>query len=79
MFQQLLYFSTAEAELKTRLAGARFNLIVLPDTLPETLDPVNFNPAEMKLLFERGREIGKTRFSRLRPKARLEARLRKVP
>ncbi|CAN7705581.1 patatin-like phospholipase family protein [Pararhizobium sp. LjRoot238] len=75
LFRQLLYFSTVEAELKTRLAGARFNLIVLPDTFPETLNPVNFNPAEMKLLFERGREIGKTRFSRLRPKERSEARL----
>lgn len=74
LFRQLLYLSTAEAELKTRRAGARFNLIALPDTFPEALDPLNFSPPEMKRLFEGGKQIGKTRFFRSQPKAQYEAR-----
>lgn len=68
LLRQLLFLSATEAELTTLQSGARFNLIVLPATLPEASDPLDFNPREMKMLFEGGRHIGEARFARISPR-----------
>ena len=65
LIRQLLYSSVREAEQKATQAGARFQLIALPDSVPEAVDPFQFQPTEMKSLFETGRAIGAQRFGPL--------------
>lgn len=62
LLRQLLYSSVREAEVKALRAGAQFHLIALPETTAEAADPFEFRPEEMRLLFERGRELGAQRF-----------------
>ena len=54
--------SGREAEAKTRQAGARFDLVALPETVPEAANPLDFKPEEMLGLYEAGRDTGLQRF-----------------
>lgn len=65
LIRQLLYSSVREAEQKAAQAGARFQLIALPESIPEAVDPFQFQPAEMKSLFEAGRATGARTFGPL--------------
>lgn len=65
LIRQLLYSSVREAEAKAAQTGARFQLIALPETTPEAVDPFQFRPTEMKSLFETGRAIGAQTFGSL--------------
>lgn len=65
MSRQLLYNSVREAEGKAAKAGAQFQLIALPVTTPEAVDPFEFKPIEMKSLFETGRSVGAGSFMKL--------------
>lgn len=58
MIRQLLYSSVREAEATCLRTGARFELIAIPETTPEAVNPFEFEPAEMKKLFETGKRVG---------------------
>lgn len=65
LVRQLLYASVQEAETKTRQAGGRLQLIALPDTVPEAVNPFEFKPDEMMELYEAGERIGLDLFGSL--------------
>lgn len=62
IIRQLLYSSSREAEAVSLRAGARFQLISLPETTPESLNPFEFKPAEMEKLYEAGFILGAQTF-----------------
>lgn len=56
MLRGLLYKTVYQAYVVTRQSRATFNLGYVPDDVPETKNPLEFDPAEMRALFEAGRQ-----------------------
>jgi len=56
MLRGLLYKTVYQAYVVTRQSHAAFNLGYVPDNVPETKNPLEFEPAEMRALFDAGRE-----------------------
>lgn len=59
MLRGLLYKTVYQAYVVTRQSRATFNLGYVPDDVPETKNPLEFDPAEMRTLFEAGREAAR--------------------
>lgn len=60
LLRGLLYKNIYQIYVTVQRAGASFNLMYIPDNIPETKDPLEFNPQEMRTLFEAGRSFGRS-------------------
>ena len=56
MLRGLLYKTVYQGYVVTRQSRASFNLGYVPDAVPETKNPLEFDPVEMRALFEAGRD-----------------------
>ena len=56
MLRGLLYKTVYQGYVVSRQSRATFNLGYVPDDVPETKNPLEFEPAEMRTLFQAGRE-----------------------
>lgn len=56
MMRGLLYKTVYQAYVVSRQSHAAFNLGYVPDDVPETRNPLEFDPAEMRVLFDAGRD-----------------------
>ena len=56
MLRGLLYKTIYQGYVVSRQSRASFNLGYVPDAVPETKNPLEFDPVEMRALFEAGRE-----------------------
>lgn len=56
MLRGLLYKTVYQAYVVSRQSHAAFNLGYVPDDVPETRNPLEFDPAEMRVLFDAGRD-----------------------
>ena len=54
--RQTLY----QAYVITRHAGGEFNMVQTPADIPSVEDSVEFDPAAMRALYDRGVEVGRT-------------------
>ena len=59
MLKTITYRTVTRAYTMTRNAGAQFRLSYVPEDVSET-DPLHFDPADMKRLFDYGVGVGKT-------------------
>ncbi len=59
MLRGLLYKTVHQSYVVVRQSRAGFNLGYVPDSVPETKNPLEFDPAEMRALFEAGREAAR--------------------
>ena len=60
LLRGLTYKTVYQAYVVTRHSNAAFNLGFVPDNVMETKDPLEFDPAEMRMLFDAGREAVRT-------------------
>jgi predicted acylesterase/phospholipase RssA len=79
LLRGLMYKTIYQAYVSVRHAGANFNLAFVPDDAPDTKDPLNFEPAEMRRMFEIGRELGRSGKSWHNEPPRLEQLERVTP
>lgn len=56
MLRGLLYKTVYQSYVVVRNSHAKFRLGYVPDSVPETKNPLEFDPAEMRALFDAGRE-----------------------
>lgn len=79
LLRGLLYKTVYQTYVTTRRTNAAFNLAYIPDDVPASKNPLDFNPDEMKKLFEVGRALGRSGKAwqheppRLEPFERIEA------
>lgn len=66
MLRTITSYSVESSYVMTRNAGAKFNLAYLRDDAPER-SPIEFDPIEMKRLFEEGRAVAKAGGWKLEP------------
>ena len=59
MLRGLLYKTVYQGYVVSRQSRATFNLGYVPDDVPETRNPLEFDPVEMRTLFEAGREAAR--------------------
>ena len=55
LMRGLSYKTIYQIYVTVQRAGAHFNLTYIPDDAPESKDPLEFNPEEMRAVFEAGR------------------------
>ena len=60
LMRGLLYKTVYQSYVVVKQSHANFNLGYVPDEVLETKDPLEFDPAEMRMLFEAGRTAVKT-------------------
>ena len=60
LLRGLMYKQIYQIYVTVQRAGASFNLAFIPDDVEESKDPLNFQPEEMKKLFEAGRRIARS-------------------
>lgn len=72
LLRGLLYKTIYQSYVTVQRAGATFHLAFTPDDVPETADPLVFDPTEMTRLFEAGREFSLSRENWRREPPRLE-------
>ncbi|MGI9464890.1 MAG: patatin-like phospholipase family protein [Aestuariivirgaceae bacterium] len=58
LLRGLLYKTLYQGYVSTRNAGGRFRLIAIPDDVPAAKNPLEFDPAEMRRLYEAGFALG---------------------
>ena len=73
LLRGLMYKNIYQIYVTVQRAGAQFNLMYIPDDIPETKDPLEFEPDEMRKLFEAGRAFGRSGRPWHREPPRLEA------
>ena len=73
LMRGLSYKIIYQIYVTVRHSGANFNLTYVPDDIPETKDPLEFNPAEMRALFEAGRAYARSGRAWQQEPPRLEA------
>lgn len=56
MLRGLLYKTVYQSYVVVRNSHAKFKLGYVPDSVPETKNPLEFDPVEMRALFDAGRE-----------------------
>lgn len=59
LMRGLTYKTIYQAYVTTRQARSAFRVLYVPDSTPDIDDPLRFRPAEMKKLYEVGREMGR--------------------
>lgn len=72
LLRGLMYKQIYQIYVTVQRAGANFNLLYIPDDIPETKDPLEFNPDEMRKLFEAGRAFARSGKAWYREPPRLE-------
>ena len=60
LMRGLLYKTVYQSYVVVQHSHARFNLGYVPDNVPETQNPLEFDPTEMRALFEAGRSAVRT-------------------
>src|SRR5690606_29708960 len=60
LLRGLMYKQIYQIYVTVQRAGANFHLTYIPDDVEETKDPLNFQPEEMKKLFEAGRALARS-------------------
>lgn len=60
LLRGLMYKQIYQIYVTVQRAGATFHLAYIPDDVQETKDPLNFQPEEMKKLFQTGRELARS-------------------
>lgn len=60
LLRGLMYKQIYQIYVTVQRAGANFMLTYIPDDVEETRDPLNFEPEEMKRLFEAGRALARS-------------------
>jgi predicted acylesterase/phospholipase RssA len=60
LLRGLLYKTVYQTYVVSTRAHTNFNLAFVPDDVPETKDPLKFEPEQMRRLFEAGRRAGRT-------------------
>lgn len=60
LLRGLLYKTVYQSYVVVRQSHANFNLAYIPDSVSETKNPLEFDPAEMRALFEEGRTAART-------------------
>lgn len=59
LLRGLMYKQIYQIYVTVQRSGANFHLAYIPDDVEETKDPLNFQPEEMKQLFEAGRQLAR--------------------
>jgi predicted acylesterase/phospholipase RssA len=59
LLRGLMYKQIYQIYVTVQRAGANFHLTFIPDDIEETKDPLNFQPEEMKKLFDAGRTLAR--------------------
>ncbi|NNE24115.1 MAG: alpha/beta hydrolase [Rhizobiales bacterium] len=73
LLRGLLYKTLYQGYVSTRNARGRFRLMAIPDHVPAAKDPLEFDPAEMRALFETGYAMGRSGQGWANEPPRLEA------
>lgn len=60
LLRGLMYKQIYQIYVTVQRAGATFHLTFIPDNVEEMKDPLNFEPEEMKKLFEAGRALARS-------------------
>lgn len=73
LLRSLLYKTIYQAYVVARRTGADFHIAHVPDDVKETRDPLEFDPAEMRMLYDAGLKQGRTASAWASEPPRLEA------
>lgn len=72
LLRSLLYKTIYQSYVVARRSGAAFHLAFVPDDVNETHDPLEFDPVEMRMLYDVGHRRGRTAAAWMDEPPRLE-------
>ncbi len=59
LLRTMMHRTVFQARILTRRHGGRYHMLSIPESAPPTPDPLDFDPAHMRRLYEIGRRMGR--------------------